>query len=321
MITILGDGAWGTAWATLLAENNHDVMLWCFNKETAQEINTCHKNTRYLPAAKLSTKITATTSLHKALKNTIIFQAIPVQFIRKTLQPYSSLTTDKKIWISLSKGIEEHTLNRPSEIINSLFPKSEILIISGPSYASDLAQKNPTIVSLAGAHSATRQKIRKLLANAYFCIEETDDIKGTELCGAFKNIFALGSGILAGLGFGTNSQVCMMLHGINEIKELLRASHTNENTLYSPAGIGDITLTCFGSQSRNYKVGYARGQGKKLNDYLQTTGIVPEGLNTLKSIQQLKKKYNLSLPLCSCLFDIFIKKCPPQTLADMLCKN
>lgn len=316
MITILGDGAWGTAVATVLAANNHDVTLWCHNPAVATSIEKSHINARYLPNFTLSAKITPTTSLSDALKNKIVFEAIPVQFMRKVLEQCKPYNTQDHKWVSLSKGIEAETLLFPTQIITDVLGQNtKVAALSGPSYAYDLAKQQPTGLVVASQDQTFTKELKTLLENNYVYPEISNDLLGVQLSGALKNIFALGTGILVGAGYGENTQTLMTMRGLKELEQLIEKIGAQKETLYGLAGVGDLILTCFGKQSRNYKVGFMIGQGKKLEAILKETGHVPEGVNTLKSIQQLGVKFDIKLPICAKINGIIFDNNPARTLA------
>lgn len=256
MITILGDGSWGTAIAILLAHNGFDVTIWCHNHTVAQSIQTEHKNHQYLPKFDLSKKISATTDLRHALTAEIVFEAIPVKFMRSVLEQCKPYAQSNQLWVSLSKGIENSTLMLPTQIIQDVLgSQTEVAVVSGPSYAHDLALGQPTGVTVAAERSEAITIIKKNMQNSAFCLEVSRDLLGVQLVGALKNVFALGSGLLEGSGYGANSQALLMMRGLQECEVLLAVLGCKKSTLYSFAGIGDLTLTSFGGKSRNHKVG------------------------------------------------------------------
>ena len=320
MITVLGAGAWGTAVATLLAANNHNVTLWCYNQEVAKSIHETRNNSRCLPNFELSEKITPTTDLRVALASEIIFEAIPVQFLRSVLEQCKPHRKNNQLWVGLSKGIEHKTLLVPTQMITDILGDDvTCAALSGPSYAHDLAEQQPTGVTIAADDAQVVEQLKELLTNDYFCVEKSDDLLGIQMGGALKNIFALGIGVLAGAGYQSNTQALMMMRGLQEFEKLLTKLGCNKETLYSSAGIGDLVLTSFGGKSRNYNVGFLLGQGKKLDVILKETGQTCEGANTLKSIKQLAERNNIELPICTQLYKITFENTPVKHFAKTLC--
>lgn len=304
-VGILGDGAWGSACALLFAHNGHQVDLWCFNQDVAEDIEKNRKNSRFLPSVIFPPEIIPTTNLSVALSNDVVCEAIPVPFLRSVLTGSTVNAADKKLWIILSKGIEDKTLKLPLEIVEDIFGHlPHRVIMSGPSFAKDLASKQPTVVSVAAENKNDAVLASNLCENAFFSCVSNLDVVGTQILGALKNIVALGVGFLDGAEFGCNTRVLFVMRCIDEIKQLLRACGGVEETLLSPAGIGDLMLTCFAHQSRNYQYGKLRGSGKKSSEI---TGITAEGLNTLASICALATKHHLSLPVACALAGVVIE--------------
>lgn len=323
-ITILGDGAFGTAFATLLAHNGHKVTLWCHNPTVAADIQTNHSNSKYLPNIKLSKNITATTDLPEALRNTIIFEAIPVKFMRSVVEQCKPNVTAEHRWIVLSKGIEQNNLLLPTQIIQDILgQKQRCAVIAGPSYADDLARQQPTGVNVAAEDAAFTQELVQLLQNDYFKLTPEKDMLSIQLMSAVKNVIAIGIGMLEGAGYSNNTQALFLMRMLAESKQLLATLNFDTNVIVSFAGIGDIVLTAFGKKagapgSRNHAVGVMLGQGKTLDTILQETGFIPEGVNTLQSLQQLAQKKNLTLPLCNAMHEVVFEKKNLETLIKKL---
>lgn len=316
--TVLGDGSWGTACALLFAENGHTVDLWCYNHDVANEIQKKRKNSLFLPGFTLPETVVPTTNLLQALNNEIICEAIPVPYLRNVLKQEKLIDTNQKLWVILSKGIEEDTHRLPSEILTDIYGNlGRIAVLSGPSFAQDVAKKQPTIVSLATISPDDQQVIKELCENDFFTCAINSDPIGTQLLGAFKNVIALGAGLLDGSGFGTNTRVFFILKCIDEIAKLLIAKNGQLNTLYSPAGIGDLMLTCFGTQSRNYLCGLMLGQGKKLDTNCEKP-VTTEGINTLKSVCYLAKEKSIEMPVICALADVIIERQPITRITTQL---
>ncbi len=319
-IVVLGDGAWGTAIATVLAQNNHQVTLWCHNKEVAQQIENKRCNERYLPSATLSEKIMPEIELSQTLNQAdIIFQAIPVKFLRSTLERVRHYADAKQIWVSLSKGIENETLLLPTQIITDVFDcEPQLVALAGPSFAKEVAEKQITAVVAASEHKGAAELIQELMATDYFCCYTSDDIVGVQLAAALKNVVTLVIGILSGAGYGDNTRAFIFTQAIGEIAQLLKAMGGQQKTMYGLAGIGDLVLTSMGSLSKNLQVGKRLGSGQNLEEILQETGFIPEGINTVASVAQLIKKHNLNVPICSGVYKIiFEHKTVDQFLNDI----
>ncbi len=310
-ISVLGAGAFGTAIANLLAENGHAVTLWCYEPEVAIAIQTQKINTRYLPGIILHANITATTSLQEALQNSLIFEAIPVAHLRTVVtaaQPYC--TADHR-WVVLSKGIEKNSCLLPSQILEDLLPFTHvpnIAVLSGPSYAAEVATQQATCVTIASNIDGFAYAIRDLVANKWFSVKISDDFLGVQLCAAYKNVAAIYLGMLAGAGAGENARADAFVQCLEEM-ELLFSLYGNARfrTIFSPAGLGDMLLTCYGKQSRNHAAGILLSKGATRETVIAQLGSEPEGFNSVVAFGKLAKKNNLRLAITSMVHEIIFK--------------
>jgi glycerol-3-phosphate dehydrogenase (NAD(P)+) len=315
-VTVLGDGAWGCACATVLANNGHTVTLWCHNKDVADQIRATQYNTRYLPGVKLQETITPTTDIPYAIEHAQwIFEAIPVTFLRSILGQCTLYSRPDQRWIVLSKGIENNSLYLPADILNDVFGYSvPSIILSGPSFAYDVARQQITTVMLACQDYALAQQVQKIIANSYFIPYITDDVIGVQLCGALKNCVALAIGLLEGAGYTDNPKASLLTQGLQEIASISQTLGGTHRTAYGLAGVGDIILTATGSKSKNLQVGRQIGQGKKIQDIISSGASLPEGINTLISTYQLIRKYNLHAPLIAALYAIIFENKPVSSI-------
>lgn len=302
-IALLGDGAWGTAVATVLAHNGHAVKIWCYNRELVEQINSKHVNNKYLPGITLSPLITASHDLKEVVTNaSIIFQAIPVKYLRATLAPIRDQVSKNIGLVSLSKGIEQETLALPTQIIQEIFgAQHPVAAVSGPSFARDVAHQQPVAMVVAAQQQKFADQISGLLANNYITIELSQDLAGVQAVGALKNVIALAAGIAEGAGYSESTRACIVTKGMQELAIVANAVGAQRETVYGLAGLGDLILTSYSGQSRNLQVGKRLGQGQSLENILAQTGYTPEGINTLRSVTQLAQKHKLSLPLCQVL--------------------
>lgn len=299
-VAVLGDGAFGTAIATLLARNGYPTYLWCYNHDVAESILKRHENKHFLPGITLPEGIQATTYLAQAFEADVIFQAIPVPHLRSILVECKPYRKRDHIFVSLSKGIEQKTLQLPTQIIQDVFGADTLCAaLSGPSFAKDVALQQPTLATLAGL-PAVCEVVAPFMSNNFFALDLSDDLLGVQYAGALKNVCALGVGFLAGAGLGCNTQVRFVLQSLEEMKTVIAAAGGNSTTLFGPAGIGDLMLTCFSSQSRNYKLGHILGCGD--SNQAHENPITAEGVNTLASFCALGEKYGIFLPL-GCALD------------------
>lgn len=296
-ICVLGEGAWGTAIANLLVDNGYDVNLWCHEEEVFNSIKNSHSN-KYMPGLEISSKIIPFTSMQKALFEVdYVFEAIPVKFLRSVILQSKSFFNEKQIWIVLSKGIECETLMLPSQILDDVFQTSvKKAVVSGPSFAKDLINKDFTAVDLATSDENIKRDIKTILSNDYFRVFSCADIKGIQLCAALKNVVSLIIGIAEGSGYTDNAKAYLASVGLNEISLIAMKFDGNKEVAYGLAGVGDLILSAFGKSGRNFLIGKEIGRGNKLDLILKENKNLPEGINTIKSVYQMINKYNLDLP-------------------------
>jgi glycerol-3-phosphate dehydrogenase (NAD(P)+) len=306
---VIGEGAWGTAVATLLAANGYEVRLWCYDPAVAENIAAMRTNDRYLPGIVLDHAIHPTTDMREAICGARwVFEAIPVQFLRDVLQKTIICFSPEQVWVILSKGIEQETLMLPSQIIDDVFGyKLYKAVFAGPSFAYDLARKQPTAVTLAATDCSAALELQAVLANDYFRPYISLDFIGVQLGGALKNVFALGVGILDGAGFADNAKAFLLTRGLHEMELLTIALGGKKETLYGLSGIGDLVMTAMGGHSRNLAVGRALGKGEKIAAILERTGYIPEGINTVTSIHQLLMKKKIRAPICLGIYQIIFE--------------
>ncbi len=320
-VAILGEGAWGTAVATLLAHNGHQVMLWCYNTELVSQINTTRYNERYLPGIQLDKTITAVATIDEAVCNADwVFEAVPVKFLRSVLEKAKTCYNDTQRWVVLSKGIEQGTLLFPTEIIFDVLGNTvQQTVFAGPSFAMDVARKQITAVTIAAPGCALARELQALLANDYFRPYISTDMIGVQVGAALKNVIAIGVGMLDGAGYTDNAKAFMITRGLHEIAELAVALGARQETVYGLSGVGDLILTAMGSLSRNLEVGKRFGQGQSLENILKETGYIPEGINTVESVQQLMRKHGVRLAICLGIYEvIFNNKSLKQVLKKLM---
>jgi len=315
-VCVLGDGNWGTAVANLLANNGYAVNLWCHNPHVAESINKNHINNIYCPNTVLNKNIKAFTQLELALQNcTFIFQAIPIKFLRYVLEKSKPFYNKNQVWINLSKGLEQSTHLFPTQIIQDVLSEDcKIAVLSGPSFAHDLLQNKLTAVDLAGTESIL-QNLKAIVENEYFKINLSNDLIGLQAGGAFKNVVSLVVGISQGLNLADNTKAYIFIKAFNELIELSVFLGAQKETLYGLSGLGDLILTAFGSHSKNLKIGIEIGQGRKIQKHELETSALPEGINSLQSINEIITKNNLKLPFLSNLHTAIFH--PPKDISEI----
>lgn len=309
-IAMIGEGAWGTAVATLLAHNGFQVRMWCHHTELVDAINTTHRNERFLPGIILDKKIKAVATIDEAVCDAQwIFQAIPVKFLRSVLQQAVPCVRSDQIWVVLSKGIEQNSLLFPSQIMDEVFTTHvATAIFAGPSFAIDVAQKKITAICVAATDCDIGTSLQKIVANEYFRPYITTDIIGVQTGAALKNVIALGIGILDGAGYTDNTKAFLLTRGLYEMAHIAQVLGGNQQTIYGLAGVGDLVLTSMGSASRNVAVGQQLAKGQSLDTILRETGHIPEGINTVQAVYQLMKKHDIVLPICKGIYEVIFNK-------------
>ncbi len=322
-VCVLGEGAWGTAIATVLAHNGHVVHLWCHDQTVANSIQNNRTNHRYAPDIQLYQNIIPYTDLATNFNEVSwIFQAIPVVYLRSVLKQFKPYFSPEQKWVLLSNGIEHSTLMLPSQIVNDVFGVTvSQAVLSGPSFAHDLICKQPTVVNCSATSTAIGVQVQDLLNNDYFKLVYSADMIGVQIGGALKNCVALGVGMLDGAGYTDNTKAFVITQGLHEIAAIVQAMHGQIETTYGLSGVGDIVLTAMGKHSKNYAVGRRLGKGETLQAIMNESHTVPEGINTVQSIMQLIKKYNLDLPLLRGVYQvIFEEKNLNVMLAELIQK-
>jgi glycerol-3-phosphate dehydrogenase (NAD(P)+) len=305
-ITILGAGAWGTALATVLAQNGYEVILWCHEKNTADQITNNHTNSLFLPDIILDRSITATSSLEQACTGANwIFEAVPVKFLRSVFLAAAPFITQDQKFVLLSKGLENDTLFLPSQILGDVFGSvHDYAVLAGPSFAMDLACKQLTGVVIASKHPQMIDELKQLLENEYFSVTSSQDVVGVQLCSALKNVITFVVGILDGAGYTDNTKVLFFVKAVEQMKILVVASNGQASTVDGLAGIGDAILTAFGKRSRNLSVGQRMGSGESIDSIQKTLDTVPESFNSISAIHQSIIAKKLSLPLFEALDEL-----------------
>lgn len=305
-ITILGEGAWGSALAQQAAHAGAHVMLWCHDPAVAQEMNTKHTDTRYAPGFTFHTSIRATESLHAALTHSnIILVTTPIRFLRSVLELCKKDAHTDHIWISCTKGLEGTTGMRPTEIIQEILAPKNYGVLLGPSFAQDVRNGLFTIICCATNNPDGVDAVRLRMNSSNFICTAASSIDGMEYCAVLKNCMAMGVGFLEGSGCGMNTVVALVLALMEEIKLVLAAAHAPQEALYAYSGIGDIMLTCFGVQSRNRAFGIARGKGIPYEDAIGQIGR-PEALETLHALSHFEQRHGVQLPLFSAIRDAIL---------------
>ena len=315
-IAVVGAGSWGTAIGDLLACKGYPVSLWAFEKEVEDHIQKFHENKIFLPNHKLSSNISASNDLVEVITDKdLVVVVVPSHVMRNVTKEMAGHLSDSVILISASKGIEQKTHLTMSGVIKENLPdvdEGRLAVISGPSFAKEVAQKIPTSVTVACKNPECAALVQHLFATTYFRVYSSDDIIGVELGGSVKNVIAIAAGITDGLGLGLNTRAALITRGMTEIRRLGLHLGANPRTFTGLAGFGDLVLTCTGNLSRNYTVGIKLGRGKKLQEILAEMRMVAEGIKTAKSVYNFSRKLGVEMPICQEVYRILYKDLAPQ---------
>ena len=303
-VTILGTGAYGLALSKVLVENKNEVIMWTtFEEEKNKLLNT--KKSDKLPGFKLDDSISITTNLEESILNSkLIVIAIPTAFITDVCRSLKKYIKSNQYICIASKGIEQDTCLFIHDMVKQQIKSKNIGAISGPSFAIDLVKGVPVGLSVASKSKRTLKIIQDAFCNDKFKLYPTNDIIGIEVCGAVKNIIAVASGIIDGMGYPISTQALLITESLHDIKSLIHALGGSKKTILSFAGFGDILLTCTSPKSRNYSFGkiLAKGNAEDIEEYKKNTTI--EGLYTLKSIHKLINNKKIDIPMINIIYDV-----------------
>jgi len=298
-IAIVGAGAWGTVLAMAARRAGCDVLIWACEPEVADGIAQDNENRPYLPGVKLDPAIRATNDLGDAAAADIVLLAAPAQHLRRTVGPLAGQLAPSTPLVICSKGIEQKTLSLMSEAVSSLFAANPIMILSGPTFASDVAAGLPTAVTLAADDIDAAQRVADGLSSERFRPYSGNDVIGAQIGGAIKNVLAIACGIADGRGFGDNARAALITRGLAELTRLCVAKGGRAETMMGLSGMGDLVLTCTSPQSRNYSLGRAIGEGRTLADILDERNSVAEGVFTASAAVALAEQLAVDMPIAT----------------------
>jgi glycerol-3-phosphate dehydrogenase (NAD(P)+) len=295
---VVGAGAWGTALADMLAIAGHNVCIWALEADVVASINGKKENPVFLPEFKLAPSLRASADQAETLEMAdLVIYATPSQHLRAVARAGSGYIQKGATLAVASKGIEEKTLALMSDVVAEEVPGHPVVAISGPSFAAEVAARQPTAIVAASERADAARLTQDALSNATFRVYTHDDLRGVELGGAIKNVMAVATGIVEGLGLGNNSRAALVTRGLAEMTRLGVAIGARASTFAGLAGIGDLVLTCTGSLSRNRAVGVEVGKGMTLEQALEGKPTVAEGVVTTKSALALAKREGVEMPI------------------------
>ena len=329
-IAVIGAGAWGTAIAIVLGRKNfHDVVLWAHEPEVRESINARHVNELFLAAHPIPDSVTATNSFADALRGAdIVVSVMPSHHTRRVFQPMLPYLKPDMLFVSATKGIENDTFLRMSEVIADVVQHApsgfapRIGALSGPTFAIEVAENHPTALTIASTDHDLASVVQREFSDPRFRVYTNDDVVGVELGGSLKNIVAIAAGVCDGLGLGHNSVAALITRGLAEITRLVVACGGRAETMAGLAGLGDLVLTCTGGLSRNRTVGVELGRGRNLNDIIAGMhGMVAEGVLTTNAAVGLAAKMGVEMPITEQMHAILQQgKSPQQAIRDLMAR-
>lgn len=317
-LAVIGAGSWGTALAAHLARCGHDVRLWARDPALAAAISARGENVRYLPGVPLP-PLTATSDLDSALSGAeIAVVATPSEFCRETYRALRPRLAPQAVLVSATKGLELDTRRRMSEVAAEEVPECPVAVLSGPSFALEVAQGQPTTVVVASDDLAVAERVQRAVSSRAFRAYSSDDVRGVELAGALKNVIAIAAGIVDGLGYGHNTGAALITRGLAEITRLAVALGARPDTLSGLAGLGDLVLTCTGGLSRNRRVGQALGAGQPLAETLTRLSMVAEGVRTTLVACALAESSGVEMPIAQQMRAVLYEGKPARAAVEEL---
>jgi glycerol-3-phosphate dehydrogenase (NAD(P)+) len=321
---VLGDGAWGTAVALLLAQNtNHHVTLWSAREDNARVLQARRENVRLLAGVPIPESVELTSDIATATASAQLYiLAIPTVYLRETLARLQSALDPKMPAVSLAKGLENATFLRPTEIAREVARLERLAVLSGPSHAEEVARGCPTTVVAASDDYDLARWLQQCFHTDRFRVYTNQDVIGVELAGALKNIMGIAAGICDGLGFGDNAKAALMTRGLAEMARFAVALGAEQQTLFGLAGLGDLITTCVSRHGRNRRVGERLAAGERLADILAGTSMVAEGVYTARSAHDRAVKMGIDMPITAEIYRVLYEgKAPAAAVRDLMLRE
>ncbi len=313
-VAVIGAGSWGTALAILLSQKGQEVFLWGKEVDQIQQMNSTRQNAQYLPGRHFPPTLYAFSEMEKCIEGSgVVVMAVPSHAYREVYKQAYPLLAEKTVVVSVVKGIETTTLKTMTQVMveESLGKELYFSVLSGPSFAEEVAAGQPTAVTVASKESVVAREIQHLFSSQFFRVYTSSDTLGLEICGAMKNVIAIASGICDGLGYGLNTRAALITRGLAEMTRLGLAMDAEPATFAGLGGLGDLVLTCTGNLSRNRSVGLKLGSGQTLHDILAEMIMVAEGVNTTLSCFLLAQKKKVEMPILEQMYAVLYqnKRC------------
>ena len=319
-LAIIGGGSWGTALAIVLAPRFPDLRLWVYEQDLAERMRQTRLNDIYLPDFPLPQHIQITSELAKALDGPeVVLSVIPSHLVRNVYGQMRALLKPSTLFVSATKGLENNSLLRMSEIISeTVGSQAGVAVLSGPSFAKEVARGEPTAIVAASADPAVGARVQAAFSGPTFRVYTSTDPTGVEVGGSIKNVVAIGAGVLHGLGLGHNAMAALITRGLAEMTRLAVAMGGKPQTLAGLAGLGDLVLTCNGELSRNRTVGVELARGRKLEEITGSMRMVAEGIKTTNAAVDLAKRYGVEMPIAEQMYQVLHEGVSPRLAIQRL---
>ncbi len=317
-IAIIGAGSWGTALALAAARAGNEVRLWAHSAQVAENLRSQRENQIYLPGFLLADSVLPTNDLAEALADAeIVLTVVPSHVCRDVYRQMLPRLSPEMTFVSATKGIETKTQMRMEEVVRDVVGsrfEPNYVVLSGPSFAQEVAKDEPCAIVAASAVAENAQAVQQALSSSRFRVYTNNDVVGVEIAGAVKNVMAIATGAVNGLGLGYNSQAALVTRGLAEITRLAVKLGARAETLAGLAGMGDLVLTCFGNLSRNRRVGFELGRGRKLEDIIREMREVAEGVKTAKAAHELAAELGVEMPITTGVYQMLYEGKTPREL-------
>lgn len=321
-IAVVGAGSWGTTLADLLANQGHDVMIWAREPEVVESLNRDHVNTLFLADSPVSKAVRASNELLEVVDGAeMLVSAAPSHAVRQVSTGMAPALDGKRppIIVSVSKGLETDTLKTMTEVLAETLPGLPIVALSGPSFAKEVYQRQPTAVVVASRDGNTATAVQRVFWTNYFRVYTSVDVRGVEFGGALKNVIAIAAGVVDGMGLGNNTRAALLTRGLAEMTRMGQAMGASPMTFAGLAGMGDLILTATGALSRNRTLGLELAKGRSVEDILGKRRAVTEGVGTAKAALELGRRTGVELPITEQIEEILWEgKRPEQAIRDLM---
>lgn len=322
-VTFIGAGAWNSALSKVIADNGHNTILYSLNEEQKEEINNFHTNKKYLDDNKLHDSTKCTTSLCDALKDVdVIVLGVPSSQIRNAVSNFLPHLNNKPILVNVAKGFDPVTFEGMTKMLEDLIPEDKIqgvVSLMGPTFAKEVIKRQNSAICAVGNNPKLNVEIQKLFSNSYFRVYTQDDVIGAEIGAGMKNIIAIASGILTGLGYENNSRAALITRGLAEITRFGILKGAKEKTFLGLTGIGDLFLTCSSTTSRNFTAGYEIGKANSAVEFLKNNKTTVEGIEASRLIYKEASRLNVQVPITQSVYEIlFENKIPSEVVEELM---